>query len=105
MGGLVRILLAAGVEGVHGHNDAEVDREGHEEEVNDGGDQDAELHVGAVEGEDEGIREVGLADDGGDQRVDDAVDEGVDDVLEAAPMMTPTASSMTLPRVMNSLKP
>ena len=81
-GSLVLSLLAASVEGVHGHNDAEVDREGHEEEVDDGGDQQAELHVGTVQGQDEGAREIGLADDGRDQRVDDAVDQGVDDVLE-----------------------
>ena len=81
-GSLVLSLLAAGVEGVHGHHDAEVDREGHEDEVDDGGNQQAELHVGTVQGEDEGVREIGLADDGRDQRVDDAVDQGVDDVLE-----------------------
>ena len=82
LGSLVRSLLAAGVEGVHGHHDAEVDREGHEDEVDDGGDQQAELQVATVQGEDEGVREIGLADDGRDQRVDDAVDQGVDDVLE-----------------------
>ena len=81
---LVLGLLAASVEGVHGHHDAEVDREGHEDEVDDGGDEHAELHVGTVQGEDEGVREVGLADDGRDQGVNDAVDQGVDDVLEGS---------------------
>ncbi len=40
-----------------------------------------------------------LADDGRDQGVDDAVNEGAGTMfLKAAPMMTLTASSTTLPR-------
>ena len=76
------LLLHALVEGVHRDDDAQVERDGHEQEVDDRGDQDAELHVGTVQGEDEGVGEVGLADDSGDEGVDDAVDEGIDDVLE-----------------------
>jgi hypothetical protein len=50
--------------------------------------------------------EAGLAEDGGDEPQEDFVSERVDDRLEGAlPMMTPTASSMTLPRMMNFLKP
>ncbi len=47
-------------------DDARVERQGHEEEVGDRGDQDAELHVGAYE-DVKASEKSGFVDDGRDE--------------------------------------
>ena len=88
------------VEGLHDH---EHDPR-HNKEVDDGADERAEIDtvLGAGDGDGE-ARDIGAvaAGDELDERIDDVSD--VTMAVNAAPMMMPTAISITLPRLMNSL--
>ena len=90
---------------VHRHDDTEVEGRGHDEEVDDGGDEKARLDGRRPDVECADFVEAGLAEDGGENRRRILSVSASMIGLKAAPMMTPTARSMTLPRMMNFLKP
>jgi hypothetical protein len=67
---------------VHRHDDTEVEGRGHDEEVDDGGDEKARLDRRRPDVECADFVEAGLAEDGGDEPQEDSVSERVDDRLE-----------------------
>src|SRR6476646_763925 len=110
-----RILLLLTAKLVHGLNHHEQD-ESHDQEGDHIVDEQADIHGrgAGVSGHSERVvmfavqrnedaAEINAAGDDADRRHDNVVDQRLQMVENAAPMMMPTAMSMTLPRSANSL--
>src|SRR6476659_7611153 len=109
------ILLLLAAELVHGLDHHEQD-ESHDQEADHIADEQADIHGrgAGVSGHSERVvmfavqrnedaAEINAAGDDADRRHDNVVDQRLQMVENAAPMMMPTAMSMTLPRSAKSL--